>query len=449
MRHEPNMSVRGAHVFVSDLRLTARVGVNPSEQGGVQPVIVDVWVGMEDIEHPARSERLADALDYVAVARTVRQVVEERHWPLVESLATRIAQAVLGRPGATWVRVRLRKPNSLRHASAAGVEVELGVDEACERPRPLGPAELAGPEEILVLGGGVAGLSAALWCWRLGHPCLLVDGGAELGGQLHWVFGTMPDLPGMGPLTGPALASRLLRQLAQHDGRWLRATVTAVRSEAGSPRVQLADGAELRPRAVILTLGARRRELGIAGERELAGRGLLATAARDLEQLAGRRVAVIGGGDSACENALALAQQGARVTLIHRRPRLSARRQFAKKVQGEPGVTLRLDSRPLRFLGTDRLEGVLLESGGREETLPVDAALVRAGWLPNSEALPRDWCDERGYLRADADGRVAGERAIFGAGDLLGRLCPSVATSVGTAAMAARAAVDLLESIES
>jgi thioredoxin reductase (NADPH) len=445
MAPERHLSVRGAHVFVSDLRLTARVGVNPNEQGGVQPVIVDVWVGMEDIEHPARSERLADALDYVAVARTVRQVVEERHWPLVESLATRIAQAVLGRPGATWVRVRLRKPNSLRHASAAGVEVELGLDEARERPQPLAPADLAAPEEILVLGGGVAGLAAALWCWRLGHPGLIVDADEELGGQLRWVFGAMPDLTGMSPLTGSALRARLVRQLAHHDGRWLRARVKTVQSDDGAPRVQLDDGTELRPRAVILTLGARRRELGIPGEQELAGRGVLATGARETEQLAGRRVVVVGSGDAACENALALARQGARVTLISRRPRLSARRQFASQVQAEPSLAVRLSARPLRFLGTERLQAVLLETPDGQEELPAEAALVRIGWLPNTEALPREWCDERGYVRADADGRVAGERAVFVAGDLLGRLCASVATAVGSAAVAARAAVDQLE----
>jgi thioredoxin reductase (NADPH) len=310
---------------------------------------------------------------------------------------------------------------------------------------PLEPRQITDVEDILVLGGGVAGMAAALWCWRLGHGCLLVDAGPELGGQLHLVHNLMPDLAGMEPMNGETLARRLRGQFAQVGGRWLRSRVASASAAEELARVELVDGAELRARALVVALGVRRRCLGVPGEQELTGRGLLATAAKGTDALAGKRVVVVGSGDAACENVIALARQDARVTLVHRRAQLSARRQLVRALHEEPRIVLQ-QAQVLRFVGHDRLERVVVEGEAGERALPAEAALVRIGWIPNSEMLPTTWRDRRGFLRADQDGRVAAERAVFGAGDLLGRLCPSVATSVGSAAIAARAAVAFLES---
>lgn len=445
--------VRGASIFVSDLRLEARVGVDPGEQGAEQAIVVDIWVGIEDIERPARSEKLRDTTDYVAVARTVRRVVERRHYPLVESLAIEIAQAVLAKPGARWVRLRLRKLDCLRNASAAGVEVELSLDQSETRPEPVRSEAVAGPEEIVVVGGGAAGLAAMLWCWRLGHPALLLDPAPLLGGQLHLVHGIMSDLPAMNPMDGAALARRLWRQFVSYGGRWLQAKVQRVATEAAGCTLTIEEAAEpsasrakaIRCRTVILATGVRRRGLGVPGEQQLAGRGILGTAARGVEVLAGQRAAVVGGGDSACENALILARAGARVTLVHRGARLGGRDQFAREVQREPRIEVRLQSRVVRFLGQDHLEAVEISSGGRTEIMPVEAALVRVGWIPNSEAFPEAWLDPEGYVETDPSSHVRGEALAFAAGDVLGRLSPSVATAFGSAATAARAAALVLE----
>jgi thioredoxin reductase (NADPH) len=448
--HGERSTIRGAAIFVSELRLQARVGVNPGELGAEQPIVVDLWVGIDDIELPARSERLRDTLDYVAIARTARKVVELRHYPLVETLATAIAEAVLARPGATWARVRLRKLDCLRFASAAGVEVELGLADAEPRATPIAVGRTLGPEEIVIVGGGAAGLAAMLWCWRLGHPALLVDRGAALGGQLQMVHGPMSDLPGLDPMNGRALSRRLVRQLLAHGGRWLRGTLRSVETAGDGCQLVIEgpDGTarELRTRALILTTGVRRRELGLPGERELAGRGLLATGAKETEALAGKQVVVIGGGDSACENALLITRAGGRVTLVHRGARLGARVQFLRELAAEPSITTLLEARVTRFLGVDALEAVELEQRGARQQLPAQAALVRVGWLPNSEALPPRWLRPDGFVRADpVSGQLEGERRAFAAGDLLGPLSSSVATSFGTAATAARAATLALE----
>jgi thioredoxin reductase (NADPH) len=439
-----------AQIFISELRLQARVGVNPGEQGAEQPISVDIWVELDDVSRAAESERLHDTVDYERVARTARKVVARRHFPLVESLATAIGQAVIRRSGARWVKVRLCKLDCLRHASGAGVEIELRAD-ASEPPTPLEEASIRPDEGLVVAGGGAAGLAAALWCWRQGHPALLVDPGPQLGGQLWMVHGTMMDIPAMPPLTGRELVHKLWRQFIEHRGRWLKARLVAIDpSPSAGCRLELQDPDACWQRSisadsVILATGVARRQLEVPGERRLQGCGLLATAAKDTASLSGRSVVVVGGGDAGCENALNLVRSGARVTLVHRGHRLTARAQLHLPVVQQGQIDLRLETRVTRFVGEEHLEAVQVEGPGGSELLSADAALVRVGWEPQSSMLPRHWLDSRGFVVTDGSGRIPGVRRVFAAGDLLGRDAPSIAASFGSAAEAARAAILELE----
>jgi thioredoxin reductase (NADPH) len=307
--------------------------------------------------------------------------------------------------------------------------------------------------KIVIIGGGVTGLTSALWCWRLGHPALLIDSAPLLGGQLHLAHGLMIDLPAMNPMTGPSLARRLWRQFMQHNGRWLRAELKHLEADASGCNLFLQGTTSageqwektLRARTAIISTGVRRKNLEVPGEKKFYGRGILHTAAKGRKFLNGKMVAVIGGGDSACENALLLTQAGARVTLIHHGPRLSARHQFAHEIQHHSGITLRLDTQVRGFMGSEALESLSLEHQGREEVLPVQAALIRVGWVPNSEMLPGHWLDPRGYVKANPTGEITGQTSVFAAGDILGQLAPSVTTAFGGGAIAARAAVAFLE----
>ena len=441
-------TIRSASIFVSELRLQARVGVNPGEQGAEQPIEVDLWVWVDDMARAARSEQLRHTLDYVGMARIARKVVQRRHYPLVETLATTMARALLELRGARRARVRLRKLDCLRRASSAGVEVELDREITTSCPPPVAPAEVHNPEDVLVLGGGAAGLSAALWCWRLGHPALVLDRAARLGGQLHQVHGQMTDLPGTSPMDGRSLSRRLWHQFSGHDGRWLQAGLTAVEQSPHGlvARLSGSDGPlAVEARAVILALGIRRRRLQVPGERRLAGRGLLATAARDPGAHAGRPVVVVGGGDAACENALILARVGAHVLLVHRGRRLECLLRFRREVEQHGGITLRLQSTVQRFVGQQALEAVELEGPDGVEQVPATAALVRIGWMPNSDGLPGKWLDPEGFVRVSHQGQVVGQQRVFAAGDLTHPTSSSVANAFGAGATAARAAISELE----
>ena len=194
-----------------------------------------------------------------------------------------------------------------------------------------------------------------------------------------------------------------------------------------------------------MAMGIRRRELGVLGERELLGRGILATAARDPGAQAGQQVVVVGAGDAACENALILARAGARVTLLNRAQRLTCRREFARALQGKERITIRSECHVRRFIGTTRLEGVELSGPGGVEVLETQAALVRVGWVPNSEMLPDAWLDARGFVRVDSSTRVTNAERVCAAGDITGPASSSVANAMGAGANAARAVVAMLE----
>lgn len=134
--------------------------------------------------------------------------------------------------------------------------------------------------------------------------------------------------------------------------------------------------------------------------------------------------------------------------LVHRGEQLGAQQQFQQQLADNATVELRLGTVVTRFIGERRLEAAQLAPSGRDgpaERLDVDAALVRIGWRSNSEGLPPEWLDGAGHVRCDCDGRVRGEARCFAAGDILGRISPSVATAFGSGCSAARAAVHLLD----
>lgn len=435
-------------IFIQGLAVEARVGVYKREHGKRQPLSFDLEVAFADVARAAVSEELADTLNYEQLASIAREVVERRHYPLVETLARTIGQELLRLPGVVSARVRLRKIGCLPGVDAAGTELRVereAFEEADDHPRAVGSELVADEEPLVVVGGGVAGLAATLWCARLGRPALLIDPGPQLGGQLHQVHFEMTDLPGMPPSNGIALARRLWTALPRAT-RWWTARLSACQADADGATLTVVDdqGAEriVRARALIVAMGLSRRSIAVPGERELRGRGLLATASRGIEGLAGERVAVIGGGDGACENALKLVRAGAHVVLLHHGAALSAREEFRRAVGDEPAIELRLGATVARFCGTEALEAVELDDGSR---IAARHALVRVGWVPHSRSLPAAWLDEGGYVRCDPSLRVVGEARVFVAGDLRNPPAPSVAASVGDGANAAKGATQLLD----
>ena len=292
--------------------------------------------------------------------------------------------------------------------------------------------------ELVIVGAGPAGISAALWARSHEMPALVLEPEVGPGGQLLHVYFEPRDLAGMPPGDGAAIATRYQKQLAESGvtvryGAW-------VQSLAVAPRLllTLVGGEEIAPRALLIATGARRRRLGVPGERELEDRGVTFSATRDRERLAGRAVAVVGGGDAAAENALMLAQAGCDVTLIARGA-LRARPAFRERVAAEPRVRVLVHTRVVRVLGESQVTGLELQSPTGSSRLACDGVVIKVGVVPNTE-----WCrevlphDEDGYLRVDAE-YATGVPGVWAAGDVIRPAVLSAAVAVGQGVLAASA----------
>src|SRR5205807_10535540 len=171
--------------------------------------------------------------------------------------------------------------------------------------------------DVLIIGAGPAGLSAARWCDELGLDALMLEQNEEVGGQLLTVYNPIENYLGVRAANGRELRDLCVDQTKNCDfDLWTNIGIESV--DLSAKRIALRSGEALQSIAIIIATGLRRRKLGIPGEDKFIGRGLIESAARDRDALAGKDVCVIGGGDAAAENALLLAQVRPTVTLVHR-----------------------------------------------------------------------------------------------------------------------------------
>jgi thioredoxin reductase (NADPH) len=293
--------------------------------------------------------------------------------------------------------------------------------------------------DVLIIGAGPAGLSAARWCDELGLNTLVLEQAEEVGGQLLSVHNAVENYLGVRAANG-----RQLRDLFAEETNdcefdlWTNVELDSVNLKA--KRITLKSGEALQSIALIIATGLRRRTLGIPGETEFVGRGIIESGARDREQLAGKDVCVIGGGDAAAENALVLAEVCPTVTLVHRGRKLRARREFSEQLHTHHCVTVFPESQVRRILGNDRVEAVEIERGGaiKPFQMAVQGVLIRIGWRPNTEFV-------RGQLELDAnDYVIIGSQQetsvanVFAIGDVANPLAPTIAGAVGAGATAAK-----------
>lgn len=293
--------------------------------------------------------------------------------------------------------------------------------------------------DVLIIGAGAAGLSAALWCDELGLDTLVLEERAEVGGQLLWVHHPVENYLGARAVNGRELRDAFAAQVADAEfDLWTGVEIESV--DLSAKRMRLRSGEELQSIFIIIATGLRRRRLGVPGEAEFAGRGMIESAARDRELFAGRDVVVVGGGDSAVENALLLAEVCPTVTLVHRRKKLRARAEFVERLQGTHCVTLFTESELVSVIGNEMIEAVEIRRRGalKPFQMAVGGVLVRVGYEPNTE-LFRDQIerDEGGYLRVSSEQETSVDN-VFAAGDVSSPLAPTVSGAVGAGATAAK-----------
>jgi thioredoxin reductase (NADPH) len=293
--------------------------------------------------------------------------------------------------------------------------------------------------DVVIIGGGPAGLSAALWCDDLGLDTLLLEQNERYGGQLLSIYGPVEDYPGLRANNGSEFLERFAERVEEADfDLWTNTTIEKVDLKA--KRIRLASGEELQSISIVIATGVRRRRLGIPGEREFAGRGVVESGTRDREELAGHDVCVIGGGDAAVENALLLAEVCPTVTLVHRRKKLKARRDFVERLQSQHCITVFPESNVTRILGNDRVEGVeiLRKEALKPFEMAVRGVVIRIGVEPNTE-LFRDQLNlnDQGYaiINGNNETNVAN---VFAIGDVSNPLAPTIISAAGSGAIVAK-----------
>src|SRR5258708_344970 len=240
--------------------------------------------------------------------------------------------------------------------------------------------------DVLIIGAGAAGLSAARWCDELGLDTLVLEQNEEVGGQLLSVHNPIENYLGVRSRNGRELRDCFVEQTKDCDfDLWTNVEIAGVDLKA--KRVRLRSGEELQSIAIIIATGLRRRKLGIPGEDKFIGRGIIESGAKDRDVFAGRDVCVIGGGDAAAENALLLAEVCPTVKLVHRGKKLRARREFTEQLHTNHCITVFPESRVLSILGSDRVEAVEVERAGAIKSfqMAVQGVLVRIGFEANIE----------------------------------------------------------------
>ncbi len=293
--------------------------------------------------------------------------------------------------------------------------------------------------DVLIIGAGPAGLSAARWCDELGLDTLVLEQSDELGGQLLSVHNPIENYLGVRTNNGRELRDLFVEQTKDCDfDLWTNVEIESV--ELKAKRVKLKSGEELQSISIIIATGLRRRRLGIPGETEFAGRGIIESGAKDREAVAGKDVCVIGGGDAAAENALLLAEVCPTVTLVHRGRKLRARREFTEQLHTNHCITAFPESRVLRILGNDHVEAVEIERAAaiKPFQMAVQGVLIRIGWEANTDFV-RGQCelDERGYVIVNARQETTVAN-VFAIGDVANPSAPTIAGAVGAGATAAK-----------
>jgi thioredoxin reductase (NADPH) len=312
--------------------------------------------------------------------------------------------------------------------------------------------------DVVVIGGGPAGMSAAIWCNRLGLRTVLLEERSRLGGQLLNYFNPIVDYLGFPGTNGAELQKRFATHVAEAG----IATVTGAQVQridvaakqvtyrvAGAPASDPANAQDelIQAHAIILAMGASDRRLWVPGEAELLQRGEVYSASRDRDRFAGRPVAIVGGGDRAFEGALLLAERGADVTLIHRSDKFRARTEFTDPVLVHPRVRIIQTAQVTAIQGDTRIRSItVLHGDGTEEQIAVDALLVRLGVEPHSH-LVRGLVetDESDFIVTNRMGQTNAE-GVYAIGDICTRpMYSSIATATGQGMITAKAIYQQLQ----
>ncbi|MEU4681716.1 thioredoxin-disulfide reductase [Streptomyces xinghaiensis] len=293
---------------------------------------------------------------------------------------------------------------------------------------------------VIIIGSGPAGYTAALYTARASLKPLVFEGAVTAGGALMNTT-DVENFPGFRDgIMGPDLMDNMRAQSERFGAELIPDDVTAVDLTGDIKTVTDSAGTVHKARAVIIATGSQHRKLGLPREDELSGRGVSWCATCDGFFFKDQDIAVVGGGDTAMEEATFLSRFAKSVTVIHRRDTLRASRAMQERAFADPKITFAYDSEVAEIHGDPKLTGVTLRSTKTGETreLPVTGLFIAVGHDPRTELFTEQLdLDDEGYLTVEAPSTHTNLPGVFAAGDVVDHTYRQAITAAGTGCSAA------------
>jgi thioredoxin reductase (NADPH) len=298
---------------------------------------------------------------------------------------------------------------------------------------------VTGIRDVIIIGSGPAGYTAALYAARAQLRPLVFEGAVTAGGALMNTT-DVENFPGFPDgVLGPDLMDAMRKQAERFGAELAAEDVTGV-DLAADPKRVIVEGDVYLARTVIIATGSRYRELGVPGEKRLAGHGVSWCATCDGFFFRDTDIAVIGGGDSALEEAIFLTRFARSVTLVHRRDALRASKIMQERAFANPRISIRWNSVVTEVLGGSKVSGLRLRDTvtGEESTLPVAGVFVAIGHDPRSDLFTGQLtADQDGYLLVEQPSTRTAIPGVFACGDVVDRSYRQAVTAAGTGCAAA------------
>ncbi|KPK32521.1 MAG: thioredoxin reductase [Nitrospira bacterium SG8_35_1] len=300
-----------------------------------------------------------------------------------------------------------------------------------------------------MLGGGPAGLTAGLYAARDRLKVLLVEKGV-VGGQVL-VTDWIDNYPGFPEgLTGSDLVEKMAAQAARFNLETKNGNVVKVELSEAAKKLILESGEELTSQALIICTGARPNKLGIPGEEEFAGKGVSYCATCDGPFYRDQEILVVGGGDTAVQEADFLTKFASKVTVIHRRDSLRATKVLQEKAFANESIEFIWNANVISIEGEKEVERVRLrDNDGMEKEITASGIFILIGTIPNNETLPLEQlgADEQGFIKTDEEMRTR-VPGVMAAGDIRSKTVRQIINGAGEGAVAAIAAEHYLSGLD-